>query len=134
MATPKLSLPKDFLFGFATASYQIEGSVTAENRGPSIWDDFTHKDPSPIKDGSSGEIATDSYRRWKEDIALMKSYGVNAYRFSISWSRIIPNGGRNDPVNGDGVKHYRDIIEELLRNGITPSVVRYLIWLVEDLI
>ncbi|KAG6806838.1 Beta-glucosidase 1A, partial [Arthromyces matolae] len=118
----KSSLPRDFLFGFSTANYQIEGSVVADNRGPSIWDHFTHQDPSPIQDGSSGDNAADSYQRWREDVALMKSYGVNAYRFSISWPRIIPNGGRNDPINAAGVKHYRDLIEELLGNGITPCV------------
>ncbi|KAG6833034.1 Beta-glucosidase 1A [Tephrocybe sp. NHM501043] len=122
MARPNL-LPKDFLFGFSTASYQTEGSTTSGNRGPSIWDTFTHQDPSPITDGSNGDIATDSFNRWKEDIALLKSYGANAYRFSLSWPRIIPNGGRNDPVNDEGVKFYRDIIEELVRIGITPCVV-----------
>ncbi|KAG6877985.1 Beta-glucosidase 1A [Termitomyces sp. T159_Od127] len=124
MAPERLPLPKDFLFGFATASYQIEGSSAAGSRGLSIWDTFTHKDPSPIADHSSGDIATDSYRKWKEDIALLKSYGANAYRFSISWSRIIPKGGRNDEVNAEGIKFYRDIIEELVRVGITPCVVR----------
>ncbi|KAG6860130.1 hypothetical protein C0995_015365 [Termitomyces sp. Mi166 len=107
-------LPKNFLFGFATASYQIEGSPSAGNRGPSIWDTFAHKDPSPIADRSSGDTATDSYRRWKEDIALVKSYGANA---------IIPKGGRNDEVNAEGIKFYRDIIEELVQVGITPCVI-----------
>ncbi|KAG6907815.1 hypothetical protein DXG01_007297 [Tephrocybe rancida] len=107
------------------ASYQTEGSPAAGNRGPSIWDTFTHQDPSPIADRSSGDTATDSFNRWKEDIALLKSYGANAYRFSISWSRIIPNGGRTDQVNSEGVKFYRDIIEELLRVGITPFLTLY---------
>lgn len=106
-----------------TASYQIEGSTTAANRGPSIWDTFTHKEPSPIADGSSGDVATDSFRRWKSDIELLKSYGVNSYRFSVSWSRIVPNGGRNDEVNQEGIKFYRDIIEELIKAGITPCLV-----------
>ncbi|KAF5383206.1 hypothetical protein D9615_004958 [Tricholomella constricta] len=123
MAQDTLTLPKDFLFGFATASYQIEGSTAASNRGPSIWDTFTHKDPSPIADGSSGYIATDSFRRWKSDIEFLRSYGANSYRFSISWSRIVPNGGRNDDVNQEGIKLYRDIIEELVRVGITPCVI-----------
>ncbi|KAG6813052.1 hypothetical protein H0H92_014324 [Tricholoma furcatifolium] len=125
MAHQTLSLPKDFLFGFATASYQIEGSTTAGNRGPSIWDTFTHKNPSPIKDQSSGDTATDSFRRWKEDIALVKSYGANAYRFSVSWPRIIPKGGRNDEINHEGIKFYREIIEELVRIGLTPCVTLY---------
>ncbi|KAG6907817.1 hypothetical protein DXG01_007299 [Tephrocybe rancida] len=125
MANEKLPLPKDFLFGFATASYQTEGSPTAGNRGPSIWDTFTQKSPSPIVDRSSGDIATDSFNRWREDIALLKSYGANAYRLSISWSRIIPNGGRADQVNPEGVKFYREIIEELVRLGITPCLTLY---------
>jgi beta-glucosidase len=104
------------------ASYQTEGSATTD-RGPSIWDTFTHADPSPIADGSSGDIATDSFRRWKSDIALLKSYGVTAYRFSISWSRIIAKGGRNDTVDEEGIKFYRGVLEELVRVGITPCIV-----------
>ncbi|KDQ60017.1 glycoside hydrolase family 1 protein [Jaapia argillacea MUCL 33604] len=119
-----MSLPKDFVWGFATASYQIEGSPSAGGRGPSIWDTFTHL-PNKIKDNSSGDVATDSYRLWKEDIALLKSYGVKSYRFSLSWSRIIPDGGRNDPVSEDGVAFYREFIEELHRQGIIPFVTLY---------
>lgn len=79
-----MSLPKDFIWGFGTASYQIEGAIKQDGRGPSIWD--THCDkPGAIADGSSGEIACDSYNRTAEDIALLKSYGAKAYRFSISW-------------------------------------------------
>lgn len=114
-----------------TASYQTEGSTTS-NRGPSIWDIFTHADPSPIADGSTGDIATDSFRRWKSDITLLQSYGATAYRFSISWSRIIPKGGRRNEVNEEGIKFYRGAIEELVRVGITPCVVspRFFITLV----
>ncbi|GLB39191.1 putative glycosyl hydrolase 1 family protein [Lyophyllum shimeji] len=125
MTNDKMKLPSDFMFGLATASYQIEGSTTASGRGPSIWDTFTHKKPFPIADGSTGDNATDSFRRWKSDIALLKSYGVNSYRFSISWSRIIPNGGRNDPVNQEGIRFYRDFIEELVKAGIKPCVTLY---------
>ena len=107
---------------FNLASYQIEGSVDVDGREPSIWDTFC-KIPGKIADGSNGDVATDSYKRWKEDIQLLKSYGVRAYRFSISWSRIVPKGGRNDPVNELGIKHYRMIIEELLRQEIVPFVV-----------
>lgn len=108
------------------ASYQIEGSATAEGRAPSIWDTFS-KTPGKIADGSDGDVATDSYRRWKEDVQLLKSYGVKAYRFSVSWSRIIPQGGRDDPVNEPGIQHYRALIEELLRVGIVPFVVSSLL-------
>ncbi|KAF8799731.1 beta-glucosidase [Phlegmacium glaucopus] len=126
-------LPTDFLYGFATAAYQIEGSPNAANRTPSIWDTFTHPDPKSgytnIADGSSGDVATDSFNRWKEDIALLKSYGANAYRFSLSWSRIIDfnstKDGEFDPVNNEGIKHYREIIEELVKAGITPFVTLY---------
>ncbi|KAF7797667.1 hypothetical protein EIP86_008867 [Pleurotus ostreatoroseus] len=117
-------LPKDFVWGYATASYQIEGSVDEDGRGPSIWDTFC-KTTGKTRNGESGDVATDSYRLWKEDIALLKSYGVKAYRFSISWSRIIPKGGRNDNINEKGIAHYRIVIEELIKNGITPFVTLY---------
>ncbi|KAG6895599.1 hypothetical protein C0992_000446 [Termitomyces sp. T32_za158] len=118
---PKLSA--DFLWGFATASFQIEGSATVDGRGRSIWDDFS-KLPSKTLDGKNGDVATDSYRLWKEDVALLAKYGVKAYRFSIAWSRIIPLGGRNDPVNPAGIKFYSDFINALLSHGITPFIVR----------
>lgn len=105
------------------ASYQIEGSASEGGRAPSIWDAFC-KTPGKIRDGSSGDIASDSYRLWKEDVVLLTSYGVKAYRFSLSWSRIIPKGGRNDPINEEGIQFYRTLLEELLHNGIVPFVVR----------
>ncbi|KAH9939868.1 beta-glucosidase 1A [Amylocystis lapponica] len=117
-------LPSDFLWGYATASYQIEGSAAEGGRGRSIWDTFS-KIPGKIVDGSDGAIATDSYRRWREDVALLKSYGVRAYRFSLSWSRIIPLGGRGDPVNKEGITFYRGLVEELLKNDIVPFVTLY---------
>ena len=104
------------------ASFQIEGSLEADGRGKSIWDDFSRQ-PGKTLDGGNGDVATDSYRRWKEDIDLLASYGVKAYRFSIAWSRIIPLGGRNDPVNEQGVQFYSNIIDALLAKGITPFVV-----------
>jgi beta-glucosidase len=97
--------------------------LNADGRGKSIWDDFA-RTPGKTRDGGTGDTATDSYRRYKEDIALLKSYGVNSYRFSISWSRIIPLGGRNDPINTKGIQWYSEFIDELLRNGIEPFVVR----------
>ncbi|KAI0371234.1 beta-glucosidase 1A [Pilatotrama ljubarskyi] len=117
-------LPSDFLWGYATASYQIEGSPTADGRGPSIWDTFSHT-PGKIKDGSNGDVATDSYRRWGEDLALLKFAGVKAYRFSISWSRIIPQGGRDDLINPDAIEHYEVFIRMLRNNGIRPIVTLY---------
>jgi beta-glucosidase len=105
------------------ASFQIEGSTDVDGRGKSIWDDFS-RTPGKTLDGGNGDVATDSYARYKEDVALLKSYGVRSYRFSIAWSRIIPLGGRNDPVNEAGIKWYSNFIDELLKNGITPFVVR----------
>jgi len=118
------------------AAYQIEGSPSAVNRTASIWDTFSHPDTaSGVKntaDGLSGDVATDSFNRWKEDIALLKSYGANAYRFSLSWSRIInfkigPDAEGRDPANHEGIKYYREFIEELVRAGITPAIVRSII-------
>ncbi|TGZ83469.1 glycoside hydrolase family 1 protein [Ascodesmis nigricans] len=123
-ADSKLSLPKDFVWGYATASYQIEGAANEDGRGPSIWDTFC-KIPGKIADGSSGDVACDAYHRTQEDVALLKSYGAKAYRFSISWSRVIPLGGRNDPVNPAGIKFYQDYVDELLANGITPFVTLF---------
>ncbi|CDO75757.1 hypothetical protein BN946_scf184921.g33 [Trametes cinnabarina] len=124
-------LPEDFLWGYATASYQIEGSPIADGRLPSIWDTFSHT-PGKIKDGSNGDVACDSYRRWGEDVALLHSSGAKAYRFSLSWSRIIPKGGRDDPFNPAGIRHYRAFIETLLKHDIKPVVAlhdRYGGWL-----
>ncbi|KAI0942829.1 Beta-glucosidase 1B [Taiwanofungus camphoratus] len=117
-------LPKDFLWGFATASFQIEGSTDADGRGKSIWDDFS-KQPGKTLDGRDGDVATDSYKRWEEDLDLLVSYGVKAYRFSIAWSRIIPLGGRNDPVNEKGIRFYSKLIDALLARGIVPFVTLY---------
>ncbi|KAG8851643.1 Beta-glucosidase 1B [Tulasnella sp. 330] len=117
-------LPKDFLAGFATAAFQIEGSTRIGGRGPSIWDEFS-RTPGKTLDGRSGDVATDSYRLWKEDIALMKEYGIRAYRFSLSWSRIIPLGGRDDPVNEEGIAFYSKFIDGLLEANIVPFVTLY---------
>ncbi|GAB7366168.1 hypothetical protein MBLNU230_g7730t1 [Neophaeotheca triangularis] len=118
------SLPKDFLWGFATASYQIEGGVRDDGRKDSIWDTFC-RIPGKIADGTSGEVACDSYHRYKEDVALLKRLGARAYRFSISWSRVIPLGGRDDPVNERGLQYYIDLVDELLANGIVPMVTLF---------
>jgi beta-glucosidase len=120
----KAVLPKDFLWGFATAAYQIEGAPTADGRGPSIWDTFCAI-PGKIADGSSGAVACDSYNRTAEDIALLKETGAKTYRFSISWSRIIPLGGRNDPVNPKGIEFYKKFVDDLLKEGIVPFVTLF---------
>lgn len=118
------TLPPDFLWGFATASYQIEGGANEDGRGPSIWDTFC-KIPGKIADGTSGDVACDSYHRTQEDIALLKQYGAKAYRFSISWSRVIPLGGRNDPINEKGLQFYSRFIDDLHAAGITPFVTLF---------
>ena len=96
-------MPPGFLHGFASASYQIEGGATQDGRGPSVWDEA-------LLHTENGEDACDSYNKWKEDIELLKLYGATAYRFSISWSRVIPKGGKDDPVNPLGVKYYSNLV------------------------
>jgi beta-glucosidase len=125
-----MSLPSDFIWGFATAAYQIEGAIDKDGRGASIWDTFCEK-PKKIADGSSGVTACDSYNRTAEDIALLKDLGAKAYRFSLSWTRIIPKGGRDDEVNQAGLDHYAKFVDGLLDAGITPFIT-LLHWDVPD--
>lgn len=106
------------------SSYQIEGSTEADGRGPSIWDTFCAI-PGKIADGSSGAVACDSYRRWREDVALLKELGARTYRFSISWSRVIPLGGRHDPVNPAGLQYYVQLVDALLEAGIRPFITLF---------
>ncbi|KIW79068.1 hypothetical protein Z517_08908 [Fonsecaea pedrosoi CBS 271.37] len=121
---PRAGLPADFLWGFATAAYQIEGGATADGRGPSIWDTFC-KIPGKIADGSSGDVACDSYHRTAQDIELLKKLGAKAYRFSVSWSRVIPLGGRNDPINEAGLQYYVKFVDDLLEAGIVPFITLF---------
>ncbi|KEF57909.1 beta-glucosidase [Exophiala aquamarina CBS 119918] len=121
---PKAGLPANFLWGFATAAYQIEGGATADGRGPSIWDTFCQI-PGKIADGSSGDVACDSYHRTDQDIELLKKLGARAYRFSVSWSRVIPLGGRNDPVNQKGLQYYVKFVDDLLAAGIVPFITLF---------
>ena len=112
----------DFLWGTATAAYQIEGSPEADGKGPSIWDTFAHT-PGRIADGSTGDIACDHYVRWPEDVALMADLGVNAYRFSVSWPRVVPTGA--GAVEPRGLDFYERLVDGLLENGIAPVVTLY---------
>ncbi len=114
--------PDSFLWGAATSAYQIEGSPLADGAGPSIWQRFTHS-PGLTANGDTGDVACDHYRRWRDDIALMRELGLNAYRFSISWSRILPSG--TGAVNERGLDFYRQLVDELLEAGITPNVTLY---------
>ncbi len=114
--------PEGFLWGTATASYQVEGAVNQDGRGPSIWDTFSHT-PDRIKFNHNGDVACDQYNRYREDIALMKKLGLRAHRFSIAWPRIMPTGrGR---VNEKGIDYYRSFIEGLLEAGIQPWVTLF---------
>ncbi|KAL4947194.1 glycoside hydrolase superfamily [Aspergillus filifer] len=117
-------LPTDFQLGFATASYQIEGAVKEDGRGPCIWDSFCHLEPSRTK-GANGDVACNHYHRLDEDLDLLKRYGADVYRLSIAWSRVIPLGGRNDPVNEAGIDFYNRVIDGCLARGITPWVTLY---------
>ncbi|KAH7162220.1 glycoside hydrolase superfamily [Dactylonectria estremocensis] len=120
----KGALPPDFQFGYATAAAQVEGAWDRDGKGVSIWDTFAHT-PGKVADGTTGDDAARSYDLYKEDVARMKEYGVTAYRFSLSWSRIIPLGGKDDPINDAGIAYYNRLIDELLSNGITPFVTLF---------
>ncbi|UPL02481.1 hypothetical protein LCI18_013415 [Fusarium solani-melongenae] len=119
-----LPLPPDFKWGTATAAYQVEGAVTQDGKGPSIWDTYTHLTPSRTND-QNGDVACDHYNRVQEDVDLMKSFDVDVYRFSISWSRLIPLGGRDDPINEKGIAFYNDLIDKLIAKGIEPVATLY---------
>lgn len=109
--------PKGFVWGAATSSYQIEGATTEDGRGVSIWDTYCNE-KGTISDRSSGTVACDHYHRFKHDVKMMKSLGLKAYRFSIAWPRIFPNG--TGTVNKKGVEFYNQLIDVLLENGIEP--------------
>ncbi|MFE7888676.1 GH1 family beta-glucosidase, partial [Streptomyces sp. NPDC057411] len=114
--------PAGFRWGSATAAYQIEGAAAEDGRTPSIWDTFS-RTPGKVRNGDTGDIATDHYHRSREDIALMKELGLTDYRFSLSWSRILP-GGRG-PVSQKGLDFYRQLADELLDAGIRPVATLY---------
>jgi beta-glucosidase len=117
-----MSFPKGFLWGTATASYQIEGAVHQGGRGETIWDRFCHT-PGKIEGGDTGDIACDHYNRFREDVGLMAHLGLKAYRFSIAWARIFPAGkGRHNP---EGLDFYQSLVEALQENGIVPMATLY---------
>lgn len=114
--------PESFLWGASTSAYQIEGSPLADGAGPSIWQRFAHS-PGRTTNGETGDIACDHYNRYKSDVQLMRELGLKAYRFSISWSRVFPDGtGR---VNAGGLGFYERLVDELLANGITPNATLF---------
>ncbi|WP_211589050.1 GH1 family beta-glucosidase [Allorhizocola rhizosphaerae] len=116
------TFPDGFLWGTATAAYQVEGAVAEDGRGASIWDVFAHT-PGAIADGTNADVAVDHYHRYREDVRLMAELGANAYRFSIAWPRVFPEGtGKPNPK---GLDFYRRLVDELLANGIEPFATLY---------
>jgi len=120
--TTNLRFPKGFLWGCATAAYQIEGGAKDDGRGPSTWDIFSHT-PGKTHEGDTGDMADDSYHLYKEDVKLLKALGVSVYRMSMSWSRVFPNG--KGEVNQKGLDYYNHVVDELLANNITPYITLF---------
>jgi beta-glucosidase len=121
MTTP-IRFPDNFLWGASTSAYQIEGSPLADGAGPSVWQRFVHS-PGNIRDGDTGDVACDHYRRWEQDVALMKTIGLQAYRFSIAWGRVMPQG--RGAVNQAGLDFYDRLVDRLLANNIKPMVTLF---------
>lgn len=114
--------PAEFAWGAATAAYQIEGAAAADGKGESIWDRFSHT-PGAIGDGSTGDVACDHYRLWQDDLDLLASLRLNAYRFSVSWPRVFPEG--RGAINPAGLDFYDRLVEGLLARGIAPFITLY---------
>jgi beta-glucosidase len=120
-----LPFPPGFTWGAATAAYQVEGAAAAGGRGPSVWDTFSHT-PGKVRGGDTGDIACDSYHRYAEDADLIKSLGLSAYRFSISWPRILPVGeGGKGAVNQVGLDYYKRLLDALAEREISPAVTLF---------
>jgi beta-glucosidase len=117
-----LSFPKDFVWGCATAAYQIEGATNTDGRGPTNWDVFSHT-PGKVANNDTGDVACDSYRLYADDVALLRNLGVSSYRMSLAWSRIFPEG-RGKP-NQKGIDYYNRVIDALLAAGIQPYVTMF---------
>ncbi|XP_031274801.1 beta-glucosidase 17-like [Pistacia vera] len=119
------SFPAGFLFGAGSSAYQYEGAAHADGRKPSIWDTFVIENPEKISDHSTGDVADEFYYLYKEDVGLMKEIGLDIFRFSISWPRVLPNGKISGGVNWKGVDFYNSLINQLLSNGIEPFVTLF---------
>ncbi|KAJ3666409.1 hypothetical protein Zmor_001851 [Zophobas morio] len=119
------SFPASFKFGIATSAHQIEGAWNEDGKGENIWDHICHTNPDYIDNGDNADLACDSYHKYKEDVAMLKDLGVNYYRFSLSWSRIIPLGIAGSPVNPAGIVYYQNLLQELIDNDIEPLVTIY---------
>ena len=122
MTEPMPRFPDGFLWGTATSSYQIEGSPDADGKGPSIWDTFSHL-PGKIATGETGDVACDHYRRADSDLDLLTEVGCNAYRFSISWPRILPEG--TGQVESRGLDFYDRLVDGLLARGVAAFPTLY---------
>ena len=122
-----MAFRKDFLWGAASAAYQLEGGYLDDGKGLNIWDAFTNcfsaKGNNFVKYGETGNVACDHYHRYKEDVALMKDLGIKSYRFSVDWARVMPDG--TGKVNEAGLKFYSDLVDELVKNDITPLVTLF---------
>jgi beta-glucosidase len=116
------AFPANFVWGAATAAYQIEGAAQEDGRGTSIWDTFSHT-PGKVRNGDTGDVACDHYHRWPEDIAILSELGVGAYRFSVAWPRIVPDGGQTP--NAAGLDWYERLVDALLERGIEPWPTLY---------
>jgi len=121
-APRRSEFPADFAFGAATSSYQVEGAAREDGRGPSIWDTFSHT-PGKVRNGDTGDVACDHYHRFAEDLDLLKSLGLTAYRFSVSWPRVLPEG--RGPVNAKGLDFYDRLVDGALRRGLAPHLTLY---------
>ena len=120
--TTEISFPSNFIWGAATAAYQIEGAWNEDGKGESIWDRFSHT-PGKIEGEDTGDVACDHYHRWRDDVALMEELGLKAYRFSIAWPRILPAG--RGKINAAGIDFYSQLVDALLEAGIEPYVTLY---------
>ena len=120
--TSSIRFPDGFTWGVASASDQIEGAPAEDGKGPSVWDMFCRK-PGAVWQGQNGDVACDHYHRWKEDVRLMKDLGIKAYRFSISWPRVMPDGTGH--VNSKGMDFYSNLVDALLEAGIEPWVTLF---------
>src|SRR6185437_597216 len=121
-AVAPLVFPTSFVWGAATAAYQIEGAAAEDGRTPSIWDVFSHT-PGKVANGETGDVAADHYHRYRGDVALMSELGIAAYRFSVSWPRVMPGGGA--VTNRRGIDFYSRLVDELLGAGIAPTLTLY---------
>ena len=117
-----MSFKKDFAWGTATASYQVEGAYNEDGKGLNWWDTFSHI-PGKVQNNDNGDVACDNYHRYEEDVKLMAKIGIKAYRFSISWARIIPEG--TGKINQKGIDFYNNLINCLIAHGIEPYITVY---------